>query len=581
MQSQVPPTLDHHVNEIFSGSTETSVAMLAKLRRRMTTDSPEFTRAEPARADSSSESVSPGCVSRGSATSDPLLPTSKRSEPSIDDSASSIRRSPSRRSVLLLSQRASADELGALRVVPNTRKSARPHVPARPNSEPVTRRGIPKKASQTILIPSRPGSRSSTRPSARSTKSEDGVSAKPLKPGAPLMTIRSSHTDLAMDHSSSSSSWGLAERGQDLFAVPRQASIAALNISTPEEMAREEEAGRNKQPFPMRPTSRDNHLEADGKEQEISSQPAKVTGSAMRKESPRLRPALPKSKTSGSSLGTKQFSQQSTPSDWSSPSQYFPMTRSPCTSPLLGPEKGKQPQFYPPSSPVKRSIGMGSDPIIDRACMEHNMIVQEAQRKEPTLAPAPILSLKKHEVGSDKSRTGSHGEDGSIHSQSAHRSLRRRLGDALRKHSPDRNTPSKETKTGLMEKGKPFKIDLPARTNSFLAAEAQRVTTPPVAPGGFFFDPRTSTYDHRIPSNTVSLAAPQAWPYKPTRSKSKVRTEEEWFFKSDLPGLEDPPSPETDIPEHLPSSPLCPRHPKNKSKGQGRCPLHGSVFGEV
>lgn len=30
-----------------------------------------------------------------------------------------------------------------------------------------------------------------------------------------------------------------------------------------------------------------------------------------------------------------------------------------------------------------------------------------------------------------------------------------------------------------------------------------------------------------------------------------------------------------DIPEHLPSSPLCPMHPKHKSGGKGICPYHG------
>ncbi|KAM7189709.1 hypothetical protein V8F20_010049 [Naviculisporaceae sp. PSN 640] len=30
-----------------------------------------------------------------------------------------------------------------------------------------------------------------------------------------------------------------------------------------------------------------------------------------------------------------------------------------------------------------------------------------------------------------------------------------------------------------------------------------------------------------------------------------------------------------DIPEHLPSSPICPAHPKNKSGGKGVCVYHG------
>ena len=36
-----------------------------------------------------------------------------------------------------------------------------------------------------------------------------------------------------------------------------------------------------------------------------------------------------------------------------------------------------------------------------------------------------------------------------------------------------------------------------------------------------------------------------------------------------------------DIPEHLPSSPLCPMHPKHKSGGKGICPFHGRKKTEV
>jgi hypothetical protein len=32
---------------------------------------------------------------------------------------------------------------------------------------------------------------------------------------------------------------------------------------------------------------------------------------------------------------------------------------------------------------------------------------------------------------------------------------------------------------------------------------------------------------------------------------------------------------ENDVPDHLPTSPLCPLHPKHASKGRGICPMHG------
>ena len=31
----------------------------------------------------------------------------------------------------------------------------------------------------------------------------------------------------------------------------------------------------------------------------------------------------------------------------------------------------------------------------------------------------------------------------------------------------------------------------------------------------------------------------------------------------------------SELPDHLPTSPLCPRNPKHKSKGRGSCPVHG------
>jgi hypothetical protein len=34
-----------------------------------------------------------------------------------------------------------------------------------------------------------------------------------------------------------------------------------------------------------------------------------------------------------------------------------------------------------------------------------------------------------------------------------------------------------------------------------------------------------------------------------------------------------------DVPEHLSSSPLCPRHPRHPSKGTSYCPYHDTVWG--
>lgn len=54
------------------------------------------------------------------------------------------------------------------------------------------------------------------------------------------------------------------------------------------------------------------------------------------------------------------------------------------------------------------------------------------------------------------------------------------------------------------------------------------------------------------------------------------RPEETWFRVSFVPEI--PQSGKefvSQIPDHLPTSPICPKHPKNKSQGRGRCPIHG------
>ena len=100
-----------------------------------------------------------------------------------------------------------------------------------------------------------------------------------------------------------------------------------------------------------------------------------------------------------------------------------------------------------------------------------------------------------------------------------------------------------------------------ARTCTFLISEAQRVTTPPVAPRSSYFDlpPARLRKDSVHPEEKPSVA----------------------WLGSELPGApQSAPAIIIDIPDHLPSSPLCPSHPKHRGRGRGACPIHG-VFPSV
>ena len=112
---------------------------------------------------------------------------------------------------------------------------------------------------------------------------------------------------------------------------------------------------------------------------------------------------------------------------------------------------------------------------------------------------------------------------------------------------------------------------------TFLPSEARRVGTPPLpddSPGkgkhrGFFFDyhaPQVQNYAPHDPSRSLS-----------TERVGSV-SDTEWY-KRKLDTIDtECNSPEefvASVPEHLPSSPLCPRHPNHRSRGKGVCPYHG------
>ena len=143
--------------------------------------------------------------------------------------------------------------------------------------------------------------------------------------------------------------------------------------------------------------------------------------------------------------------------------------------------------------------------------------------------------------------------------------------------SPPITTPNSEAV--YMEPGsqRNLAVGLGDDNPTFLPSEARRVTTPPLPDGspgksklrGFFLDYQAlqvHNFAPRDPSRSV-----------PTERVGGV-SETEWYRrKLDIIDAECS-SPEefvASVPEHLPNSPLCPRHPEHRSRGRGVCPYHG------
>lgn len=115
---------------------------------------------------------------------------------------------------------------------------------------------------------------------------------------------------------------------------------------------------------------------------------------------------------------------------------------------------------------------------------------------------------------------------------------------------------------------------------SFLPSEARRIKTPPLSKDGpkrggirgFFFD-----YNAPAESNTPSPT--ESGGHTPTVGRIERRVSETEWYRVKLEAIEAEVSSREQyvlaVPEHLPNSPLCPRHPKHKSRGTGVCIYHG------
>lgn len=141
------------------------------------------------------------------------------------------------------------------------------------------------------------------------------------------------------------------------------------------------------------------------------------------------------------------------------------------------------------------------------------------------------------------------------------------------------------------QNGKQYtKVDLEnPDDDTFLSSEARRVNTPPLSKGkglpsarhrGFFFD-LSPPEDSDLSDSEIGKSPTSQNELKKTSTVSSDHpsiTSREWWETAvktvKQQRVELPPF-ELDVPEHLPSSPLCPANPKHKSGGTGICVYHG------
>lgn len=118
-------------------------------------------------------------------------------------------------------------------------------------------------------------------------------------------------------------------------------------------------------------------------------------------------------------------------------------------------------------------------------------------------------------------------------------------------------------------------------SSTFLPSEARRVNTPPLPrespswtkPRGFFFDYSAPNAENSARNRDVRESERHAGTARAGRVSDR-----DWYgvkldaIESDSVSREEF---VMSIPDHLPNSPLCPRHPKHKSGGTGTCVFHG------
>ena len=531
-------------------------------------------------------------------TAPPSSPLSTVS--SVTDSAADLTADPSHlpkpvpaaRQVLVSSQRSSAESVPVVRLTPKTRHSHTSRVHSRPRSEPSGKRIVSSRSSSTLQRHSAPGSEASAKRSAyNSGSASSGASKARTSPGKSARQTQSSENTPG-NSTSSSSSWGLAAHAREIFAIPRQGSIAALDMPTYEELLMKQQKS-DIEHASQNPELSSGQLDPATKTVRSGSRQPLPAATSNTPSTPNLkqhRPSLfTRESATTSCKSGKWSSRESSPPGSDPDSEYFPQAPSTLTkAPFNSPTRPQGPQPLRLSSKCKRHFGVGEDVIVHQPGSPLEQIIYGVQTPEqsPARSPVPFRTHYGNKGKSDGTLPSGLSENGIGDSLSARRNFHARLGLFFRKHSsaPEAGKTSQESSTrdrNLVpatqqhqgERGSPFRIELPPRMSSFAANEAQRITTPPVPPGSFGYNVRNWLHDHHS-TGKLAASSPTANGSSPLAGVARAATYDQSIRRA-LPGLDEGVPSEFDVPEHFPSSPLCPRHPKHKSGGTGRCPFHG------
>ena len=607
------PTLNRKLTEIFADDADHPSPLTAESGRRKPSAESQCA-SESSRKD-------PAAVNRPPTTSTgtPGPSDSPRIEPVLRSGIASRKKSitvsapssskpsptarwtpPNKRSLASGSEGGGHETVGAIRFKPDRTISYSSLTPPKPRSVPSRRQTPSSNATGTPTPPSQPGSEPLSMRSTSTLKTQISPGNGGYWPERPSYSRSVSESAADAKHSSSSSSDGLMGRSKELFDVPRQGSIAALDFPPSEPIENEEKAPESElqsaqaspsqeEPVPKTTT----RLPKAGLMKEIFRRPS------LKRELPYLKPYA---KIQDSDASMKHFSPpSSSPTDHGG-SGYFSFQSNDSVS-SASPDIKPRSELTDPSSRLKDRLGVGDQGLLfNKALSDGRPSPDEAQRYHTS----PLQAFDKDAKASPFSERS---EDDALEVSKSHRGRRHRFLKFWRKDIPARpkSTPAQtrcetpcvqkvERPTSLrielpprkveiapikieppaLKIGSPgLKLELPprdftatSRVDSFLASEAQRITTPPELPSLCFFDPQSF-----LNSSVMPPAAPPPQIEVTTRH---YETEVRWF-RNELPGLPvAAPAIESDIPEHLPNSPLCPRHPKHPSKGRGSCPFHGN-----
>ena len=227
------------------------------------------------------------------------------------------------------------------------------------------------------------------------------------------------------------------------------------------------------------------------------------------------------------------------------------------------------------SDSVRRRLGIGSDVVEDRTSRSPPVANIAMAKSLPVHTAIEPQSLQNKKI--QNLQCGASSEQ-KINSNSQTGGLPRRRGSFWRRSASPTSmlnaqatrSTAPSSKSSLLSSGparkSPMRIEITKPTSlNFLASEAQKVATPPITPRVFFHDHGSTADDEKVPRLD----------YVGEKSSVTLSTNE-GRFQVTHSGADDKGTNEWSVPEHLPSSPLCPRHPKHKSGGTGICPYHGS-----